>query len=395
MPMRRQPAAPRGSVLTAPPEHSVEKLTAQVRELSQQFAEEQREKAELSEELRRVNQQLAAITIEHEKELHELKRAHAEEVMIREVQLEEGLVEEYEKRFKEIYQQCKTRQAEVLAQVDEQAIAQSSEVHALTTAIQQEREGRQRLVAEHDERLANFRAEIEREKSKTRADAMSQAEETLKHYQRLAQETVEKARLERQRLQVESLNANHLAETACQSFEEEVQMRTRDIIDEYRRIARKAQEDTAKEREEMRTRAAELERAVERYQQEVEDRVDAEVERRIGAHKHQVERLNDQIQTERRHFERLMLDMLRQVETECRGFEAETKKKAMEVIDSHRQYAEEVQHTVDSEREASMLRELRWITKIQQQQQLDRAQRPGLKVPPQFDDTGSMRSARS
>ena len=39
-------------------------------------------------------------------------------------------------------------------------------------------------------------------RSKTRADAMSQAEETLKHYQRLAQETVEKARLERQRLQV-------------------------------------------------------------------------------------------------------------------------------------------------------------------------------------------------
>ena len=29
------------------------------------------------------------------------------------------------------------------------------------------------------------------------------------------------------------------------SFEEEVQMRTRDIIDEYRRIARKAQEDTS------------------------------------------------------------------------------------------------------------------------------------------------------
>jgi len=110
-----------------------------------------------------------------------------------------------------------------------------------------------------------------------------------------------------------------LAETACQSFEEEVQMRTRDIIDEYRRIARKAQDDTAKEREEMRAREAELERAVERYQQEVEDRVDAEVERRIGAHKHQVERLNDQIQSERRHFERLMLDMLRQVESECRG----------------------------------------------------------------------------
>merc|ERR1719453_392997 len=207
-----------------------------------------------------------------------------------------------------------------------------------------------------------------------RAEAMTQAEETLKHYQRLAQETVEKARQERQRLQVESLNANHLAETACQSFEEEVQMRTKDIIDEYRRIARKAQEDTAKEREEMRARETELERSVERYQQEVEDRVDAEVERRIGAHKHQVERLNDQIQTERRHFERLMLDMLRQVESECRGFEAETKKKAMEVINSHRQYAEEVQHTVDSEREASMLRELRWITKIQQQQQLDRSQ---------------------
>ena len=32
--------------------------------------------------------------------------------------------------------------------------------------------------------------------------------------------------------QVESLNANHLAETACQSFEEEVQMRTKDILDE-------------------------------------------------------------------------------------------------------------------------------------------------------------------
>ena len=33
--------------------------------------------------------------------------------MIREVQLEEGLVEEYEKRFKDIYEQCKVRQAEV------------------------------------------------------------------------------------------------------------------------------------------------------------------------------------------------------------------------------------------------------------------------------------------
>merc|ERR1719316_2315270 len=196
----RRPAAPRGSVLTAPPpEHSVEKLTAQVRELSQVYADEQREKAELSEELRSVNSQLASITIEHEKELHELKRAHAEEVMIREVQLEEGLVEEYERRL--------------------------------------------RQVAEHEERLAGFRVEIEREKSKTRAEAMTQAEETLKHYQRLAQETVEKARQERQRLQVESLNANHLAETACQSFEEEVQMRTKDILDEYRRLTAKAQDD--------------------------------------------------------------------------------------------------------------------------------------------------------
>jgi len=67
----------------------------------------------------------------------------------------------------------------------------------------------------------------------------------------------------------------------------------------------------------------------------------------------------------------------------------------MEVINSHRQYAEEVQHTVDSEREASMLRELRWITKIQQQQQLDRNQGPGMKMPSHMDETSSMRSARS
>ena len=39
------------------------------------------------------------------------------------------------------YQRRDGVSAEVLAQVDEQAIAQSSEVHALTTAIQQEREG--------------------------------------------------------------------------------------------------------------------------------------------------------------------------------------------------------------------------------------------------------------
>merc|ERR1719261_1630599 len=101
---------------------------------------------------------------------------------------------------------------------------------------------------------------------------MTQAEETLKHYQRLAQETVEKARQERQRLQVESLNANHLAETACQSFEEEVQMRTKDILDEYRRLTAKA-----KERVEAQARSEELARTIARVQQELEDRVEQEV----------------------------------------------------------------------------------------------------------------------
>merc|ERR1719456_1741920 len=283
-------------------EETIEGLTAQVRELSQRYADEQREKADLSEEMRRVNQQLAAITIEHEKELHELKRAHAEEVMIREVQLEEGLVEEYEKRLKQVYEDCQARQADVLKQIDEQAMAQNSELMGLKRDVEEERESRQRLIAEHEDRLAGFRVEIEREKSKTRAEAMTQAEETLKHYQRLAQETVEKARQERQRLQVESLNANHLAETACQSFEEEVQMRTKDILDEYRRLTQKAQDATAKERAEMQHREHELERTIDRYQQEVEDRVEGEVERRIGAHKHQVERLNEQIRKERAHF---------------------------------------------------------------------------------------------
>merc|ERR1719326_528377 len=127
-------------------------------------------------------------------------------------------------------------------------MSQTSELMGLKRDVEDERESRQRLLSEHEDRLAGFRAEIEREKSKTRAEAMTQAEETLKHYQRLAQETVEKARQERQRLQVESLNANHLAETACQSFEEEVQARTKDIIDEYRRLTTKAQDATAKER---------------------------------------------------------------------------------------------------------------------------------------------------
>ena len=55
-----------------------------------------------------------------------------------------------------------------------------------------------------------------RRRSKTRAEAMTQAEETLKHYQRLAQETVEKARQERQRLQVLArVEAGERSAVAC------------------------------------------------------------------------------------------------------------------------------------------------------------------------------------
>ena len=56
----------------------------------------------------------------------------------------------------------------------------------------------------------------------------------------------------------------------------------------YRRLTAKAQDDVAKERVEAQRRSEELARTIERVQQELEDRVEREVGRRIGVHKHQV-----------------------------------------------------------------------------------------------------------
>merc|ERR1719240_1954866 len=94
----------------------------------------------------------------------------------------------------------------------------------------------------------------EQETSRTRLEALAQSEDALRHYQTLAQETVESARQYLHRLQKESLHASPLAETSCLSFEEEVQARTREIIDEYRRLSREAQAEAEPEQKTLRAR---------------------------------------------------------------------------------------------------------------------------------------------
>jgi len=64
-------------------------------------------------------------------------------------------------------------------------------------------------------------------------------------------------------------------------------------------------------------------------------------------------------------FQKVVTELLQEVEQNCKSFEAETKQKAIEVIGRWRRVAEDLRGVMDDERQSATVRELRWISMLQ------------------------------
>jgi len=315
-----------------------------------------------------MNQQIAAFSADHRREVEDLKRSHAEELMQQQAEVEERLLAEYDIKIQEVFRELKAKHEDALKVKADQVAQLQAEKAEVEELLKEERDKQAEIRRQHSRELAQLRAKFDDEKTAIHAEAQKQAEESLAHYRKLAQDALDKGHDEKAHLQAESVRAAQEAETRCQSFEAEVQRRTKDIIEEYRLAARKAQDAAAAERQELRQRVQDMEKAMDAQQAEFEVKLMQELEKRHAVSKQEVARLEAQARLERQNFERLTDELLRQMEADCRAFEADTKRKALEAIEAHRRVAESCQKSAEEQREQAMVREMRWIGMLQRQE---------------------------
>jgi hypothetical protein len=346
-------------------DEKVEFLTERIAQLQQKVEAEKEEKIRTKETLTTLRKKVSTIALDNEKQTHDLRRAHAEELMMLEVSVEERMARDLEARTAAVQKDLRAQQDQTVHERAAECEKAFVQADILRARLAQERQHTEELRAQHEEAVASFLSELEQETSRTRLEALAQSEDALRHYQTLAQETVESARQERHRLQKESLHASHLAETACLSFEEEVQARTREIIDEYRRLSREAQAEAATEQQSLRARLLALEQTMEEQRLELDRRVEREIGRRLEHYSETVKQKQEKLHNLRMDFQKVVTELLQEVEQNCKNFEAETKQKAIEVIGRWTRVAEDLRGVMDDERQSATVRELRWISMLQ------------------------------
>ncbi|CDJ41275.1 hypothetical protein, conserved [Eimeria tenella] len=188
--------------------------------------------------------------------------------------------------------------------------------------LEQERARNAEMRMQYERQLKLIRNGIQKEKRDLKQTLVQQVDFIIRKYRNLATEAVETARQERQKVQTERIKARELAETACRNFEKDLKERTKKALEEYRQLAQEAHKAAQNEREELRTKCANLEKAMISKRQQFDALVVREAEKRIQCYRLSHQAMKEQLERERKHFGIMMGEIAQRVEKECSDYDA-------------------------------------------------------------------------
>ncbi|KAL8427974.1 hypothetical protein Efla_004232 [Eimeria flavescens] len=187
--------------------------------------------------------------------------------------------------------------------------------------LEEERARNAETRMQYERQLKLIRNSIRKEKLDLKQSLVQQVDFIIRKYRNLATEAVEAARQERQKVQTERLKARELAETACRNFEKDLKDRTRKALEEYRQLAQEAHKAAQAEREELRAKCANLEKAMISKRQQFDSLVIREAEKRVQCYRLSHQTMKDQLAAERKHFGLVMSEIAERVEKECSEYD--------------------------------------------------------------------------
>ncbi|CDJ66291.1 hypothetical protein, conserved [Eimeria necatrix] len=188
--------------------------------------------------------------------------------------------------------------------------------------LEEERARNAEMRMQYERQLKLIRNGIQKEKRDLKQTLVQQVDFIIRKYRNLATEAVETARQERQKVQTERIKARELAETACRNFEKDLKERTKKALEEYRQLAQEAHKAAQNEREELRTKCANLEKAMISKRQQFDALVVREAEKRIQCYRLSHQAMKEQLERERKHFGIMMGEIAQRVEKECSDYDA-------------------------------------------------------------------------
>ncbi|KAL8448469.1 hypothetical protein Emed_003803 [Eimeria media] len=187
--------------------------------------------------------------------------------------------------------------------------------------LEQERARNAEMRMQYERQLKLIRNGIQKEKLDLKQSLVHQVDFIIRKYRNLATEAVEAARQERQKVQTERIKARELAETACRNFEKDLKERTRKALEEYRQLAQEAHKAAQAEREELRAKCADLEKAMISKRQQFDSLVIREAEKRVQCYRLSHQTMKDQLERERKQFGIMMSEIAERVEKECSEYD--------------------------------------------------------------------------
>ncbi|CDJ46309.1 hypothetical protein, conserved [Eimeria brunetti] len=187
--------------------------------------------------------------------------------------------------------------------------------------LEEERARNAEMRMQYERQLKLIRNGIQKEKRDLKQTLVQQVDFIVRKYRNLATEAVETARQERQKVQTERIKARELAENACRNFEKDLKERTRKALEEYRQLAQEAHKAAQAEREELRTKCANLEKAMISKRQQFDALVIREAEKRIQCYRLSHQSMKEQLERERKQFSQMMSEVAQRVEKECSEYD--------------------------------------------------------------------------
>eukprot|EP00397_Hematodinium_sp_SG-2012_P024461 GEMP01025482.1.p1 GENE.GEMP01025482.1~~GEMP01025482.1.p1 ORF type:complete len:491 (+),score=126.93 GEMP01025482.1:226-1698(+) len=330
---------------------------------------------ELEEEIRRLKAQVkgyekelltekaaaASSEIAWAHRLQELQRESYENLIRQNMETEQRLSAEYDQKIDNAYLEMKKSYDETVEEHARTIHKNISSGDKMRQDLASLRRKNAELGKQNQFLLKELNLRTSDHAKHYREECFAESVKAVEFHQKVAQESVVQAREQRRELLLEATKATSLMEERGSRFEQQLSNATIKVVDQYRMMAKKAMDCASEERFKSKKIILDMEQNIMAQRAEFERQMAAELGRRLDVYKEDVKRLEKELSTMRDHYDKLVQEMLSQIQQEASSFENETKKKALSIVESYKKQAEDAKKLLEQERTQNLRRQLRWL----------------------------------
>lgn len=349
------------TVALPPEEASVAFWAQKVRVLQDEVRRANAQVKIYENELRAEKAKSAAAEVAWSTRLQDAQREGYENVIRQNMDTEQRLIAEYDAKVDAAYVEMKRSYEETVNQNTSTIRQQSSTGEKLRQQLASSKAKNADLEKKNQYLLKELNLRTSEHAKQFREEVFAESHGAIEYHQKVAQEAVTQAREQRRAMQLEAAKTGGHMEEQSSRFEQELNNAALSVVDQYRLMAKKAMEATTEERFKSKKIILEMEQNVGAQRAEFERQLVNQFNERVSLYKDDVQRLEKEISTMREHYDRLVQEMLSQIQLVASNFESETKKKALNIVESYKNRAEEAQKLLEQERAQNLRRQLRWM----------------------------------